>query len=95
MQVIALLRTLFELINRALDKLDEFDKLRKQLRDEERRASVQANPDKAFADLFGKPDNVQLHPAANERTVSDAMRADLSTIIVDKNGKRNSDHPAR
>ncbi len=92
MKLIALLSALFKLINRALDKLDEFDRQRKQLQREERRASVQANPDKAFADLFGKPGNVQLHKPINRQAINDPMRADLSTITVDKNSKGSSNN---
>lgn len=92
MKLIALLAAFLKLIDRALDRLDEFDKQRKQMQREERRASVQANPDQAFTDLFGKPSNVQLHKPINRQAINDPMRADLSTTTVDKDGKRPSDN---
>lgn len=70
MNVTALLTAFVKLINRGLDKLDEFDKQRKLLQREERRASVQAHPDKAFADLFGEPDNKQLRDSTVEQSNS-------------------------
>jgi len=87
MKLIALLIGLFELINRGLDKLDEYDKRRKQLQRQERQASVQDDPDKAFADLFGESVNHELHQPINEQAVNNPVRPNLSTITVDKNGK--------
>jgi len=95
MQLIALLSTIFTLINRFLDKLEVYDQRRKQLQHEERRASVQDNPDQAFADLLGKPANSKLHKQhkpINPDAVNSSMRADLPQIswirMVDKNETR-------
>lgn len=88
MNVIALLTALANLISRLLDKADEYHIKRKQFKRDERQASVQANPNEAFADLFGKPSNKQLYKPIDEQAINNPVRSDLSTIIVDKNGKR-------
>jgi len=81
MSYLALLSALPKLINRLLDKLDEFDRTRKQLQREERSASVQANPDEAFADLFGKSRNIKLHKPINREAHN--VRSNSATTGVD------------
>ena len=92
MKLIALITTLFKLIGRGLDRLNAYDKQRKQMQREDRRTATQAEPDKAFADLFGQPDNVVLHKPINTNAANDPLRPDLSTIVVDKDGSRPSDN---
>ena len=58
MKLLTVLQRLGSAFNRLLDRWDEYDKERKRLRREERRASVQEDPQKAFADLFGESDSM-------------------------------------
>lgn len=83
MKLLTTLTAIANLFNRLLDKFDEYDRERKRLRREERRASVADNPDKAFADLFGQsePDGVRKPTAEQGGT----MRSDSSKAPVDKN----------
>ncbi|MFT7052495.1 MAG: hypothetical protein ACJAU1_000039 [Psychromonas sp.] len=88
MQLIARLRKIFISFNRFLDKLEVYDQRRKQLQHEERRASVQDNPDQAFADLFAKPANNKLHKPIHPDAVNSSVRDGLPTTIVYKKGTR-------
>lgn len=92
MKVILLLSAIVKFLGRALDKLDEYDAQRKQLQREERRASISENPDEAFADLFGESSNDKLHQPINLDAKNLPVRSKLSTINVDKNGKRTGDN---
>lgn len=58
MKLLTVLQLFGSAVNRLLDRWDEYDKERKRLRREERRASVQDDPQRAFGDLFGEPDSV-------------------------------------
>lgn len=84
MSYLALLSALPKLFNRLLDKLDEFNRTRKQLQREERRKSVQANPDESFADLFGESYNIKLHKSIN--CDADNVRSNSSSTGLDKDG---------
>ena len=95
MKLIALITTLFKLIGRGFDRLNAYDKQRKQMQREDRRTATQAEPDKAFADLFGQPDNVRMHKPIKTDAVNDPLRPDISTIVVDKDQQRSDKHSKR
>lgn len=78
------LSAIANLFKRLLDKHDEYDRKRKQLRREERRASVAAEPEKAFADLFGQPNDGGLRQSRTEQ-VTATVRPDTTTTPVDDN----------
>lgn len=59
MKLLTILSRFAGLLSRLLDRLEQYDQERKQLRREERRAAVSDNPDQAFADLFGESDGVR------------------------------------
>ena len=82
--LLALLSNAANLFKRLLDKHDEHDRKRKQLRREERRASVAAEPEKAFADLFGQSDDGGLRQSHTEQSNID-VRPDTATTPVDNN----------
>lgn len=44
-----------QLLNRLLDKLEQYDKERKQIRREDRRRAINENPAPAWRDTFGSP----------------------------------------
>lgn len=92
MKLIALLTAAIQLINRLMDRFDDYKYQRKQQQQSQRRATVRAEPDQAFANLFGKPTTIQLHKPITRNAVNDNLRADLSTIVVDKNGDRSGNN---
>lgn len=81
MKLLTTLTAIANLFNRLLDKHDEYDRERKRLRREERRASVADDPSKAMADLFGESDGVRKPTAEQGGT----MRSDSAATPVDKN----------
>jgi hypothetical protein len=82
MKWLTILSNFAGLFNRLLDKWEQYDKERKRLRREERRASVADDPDSAFADLFGEPDRVS--DAAKQS--AKPLRPDTAKAPVEPDG---------
>lgn len=83
MKLLGAISAFSALVGRLLDRLDEYDKARKHLRREERRASVADDPSKAMADLFGESESDGVRKPTAEQ--GGTMRSDSAATPVDKN----------
>lgn len=83
MKLLTTLTAIANLFNRLLDKHDEYNRERKRLRREERRASVADDPSKAMADLFGESESDGVRKPTAEQ--GGTVRSDSAATPVDKN----------
>ena len=85
------LAALINLINRIWDAVNHHGEVEQQKEKEQRREDIKTNPTDAFSNAFGSASNINDSLRSN-RTSTDgkAMRPNLPTTSVDKNGKRPS-----
>ena len=85
------LAALISLINRIWDAVNHHGEVEQQKEKEQRREDIKTNPTDAFSDAFGSVSNANDSLHSNRTsTNSKAMRPNLPTTSVDKNGKRPS-----
>lgn len=92
MKWLTLLSVLANLANWLLGRLDEYEIEQKKSERDQRRDDICNKPTESFSDMFGKPGNEQLRNSTIEQQANEVVRTNLSTLTVDKDGKRSRDN---